>query len=58
MPAALKSDAPIPGGNTKAPIEINANDHRMLRKFIVISLDFNLNNGNVLECSQQHRYSS
>jgi hypothetical protein len=58
MPAALKSDAPIPGGTTNAPIEINANDHRTLRKFIVISLDFNIKNGTVLECSQQHRYSS
>lgn len=58
MPAALKSDAPMPGGTTNAPIEINATDHRTLRKFIVISLDFTIENDAILKCSQQDRHPS
>jgi hypothetical protein len=42
MPTALNSNAPIPDGTANAPIEINANDHRTLWKFIFISLDYTL----------------
>ena len=51
MPAALISDAPMPSGTTNAPIEINATDQRTLRKFIVISLDFTIENDAILKCS-------
>jgi len=57
MTAALKPDAPMPGATANAPIEINATDHRTRRKFIVISLDFTLENDAILRCSQQHRHS-
>jgi hypothetical protein len=58
MPTALKPYAPMPGGATNAPIEINATDHRTLRKFIVISLDFTIEIDAILKCSQQHRHLS
>ena len=57
MTAALNSDAPMLGGTTNAPIEINATDHRTLRKFIVI-LVFTIENDANLRCSQQDRHSS
>jgi hypothetical protein len=58
MPAALISDAPMPGATTNAPIEINASDHRTLRKFIVISPGLTIENDAILRCSQQDRRSS
>src|ERR1700693_6135689 len=51
MPAAPKSDTPMPSGTANAPIEINATDQRTLRKFIVISLDFNIEKDAILKCS-------
>lgn len=57
IPAALNSDAPTLGGIINAPIEINATDHGTLRKFIVISLDFTIENDANHGCSQQDRYS-
>jgi hypothetical protein len=51
MPAALISDTPMPSGTAKAPIEINASDQRTLRKFIVIFLDFTIENDAILKCS-------
>jgi hypothetical protein len=58
MTAALKSDAPMLGGTTNAPIKINATGHRTLRKFIAISLDFTIESDANLRCSQQDRHSS
>jgi len=57
MPAALKSNTPIPGVTANAPIEINATDHRKLRKFIVRPLAFTIKNDAILRCSQQDRQS-
>jgi len=49
MPTATKSDAPMPDVTAKAPIEINATDHRTLRKFIVVFLDLTIENDATLK---------
>jgi hypothetical protein len=58
MPGAFKSEALMPGATANAPIEINAADHRTLRKFIDISLEFIIETDAIFKCSQQDRHSS
>jgi hypothetical protein len=45
----------MPGATTNAPTEINASDHRTLRRIIVISLGFTIENEAIVKCSQQDR---
>jgi hypothetical protein len=51
-----KSDALTPGTTANAAIEINATEHRTLRKLIGFSLDLTLRNDAVLRCSQWDRH--